>query len=227
MTAYMWNSWEKAKIIEAQWCANAIWWELKNYVYNALTSKNLKTGDNYVSPEYYYIDLITPDADVSTCNKYLAESNNFFCDKIKLWYHTWTISNLGEERQKIQTYKTINADNTCHIWKSDIRFYWSWLWGGDFRYIRMNKWFTPKEVNEKKVFFIKDHADDDIENTKILMWDIIVVLCYNKECTTWKHIGKFHIDARSQTIEFQKCKFYKEEEPTRCKTREWETDDEV
>ena len=232
MTAYMWNSWERAKIIEAQWCANAIWWELKNYVYNALTSKNLKSGDNYVSPEYYFISLINS---TSPDTKPWCKNENEYCYDIALSYAFEKEPNPVIQRKKNIQYKIINNKNICHKEKIKLRYIFTW-WGpiaeaSYIYHIFMNKWFTPRKVNEKKVFFMPKwnywYENGLFEETRLLTWDIIAMLCYNKGCDSWKDIGRFHIDARSQTIEFQKCKFYKEEEPTRCKTREWETDDEV
>ena len=217
MTAYMWNSWERAKIIEAQWCASAIWWELKNYVYNALTSKILKTGDNYISPDYYYIDFIDEPA-VLWCNDPQK------CEKIGLWYSTGNLSSDADANDNlIKFYKEVSPKKTCHNWKLDIKFHRTW----GVTYMIMNKWFTQKNINNTKVFYIQESLDANNDAYKKLTWDIIVLLCNNKNCETHKEIWRYYIDARSQTIEFQKCKFYNEDDPNICKTREDEQDDET
>ena len=88
----------------------------------------------------------------------------------------------------------------------------------------MNKWFTPREVNAERVFFIKDNGWTTEDDTKLLTWDIIVVLCADASCectdkSCRKQIGRRHVDARSQTISFKKCRYY-EDEWNICKTRE-------
>ena len=45
-TMYLgWNG-EKRKTIEAQWCVNSIWWEINNFVFHTITSKNLKLSES-------------------------------------------------------------------------------------------------------------------------------------------------------------------------------------
>jgi len=219
MTTYMWGGWEKAKIIEAQWCANAIWWELKNYVYNALTSKSLKVNDNLISPDYYYIDLSW------NSEAFLCYNTDHFCNKIILWYSTWELETTTQgTRESIKTFQEINQNNICHNWKINLWYIWNWT---TTYYMLMNKWLTQKKINETKVFYLETNPVNHNTNFAKLTWDIIVVLCYDNECESWKHIGKRHIDGRSQTIEFKKCMFYDNEDPKLCKTWEDEQDDEI
>ena len=223
MTTYMWNSWERAKIIEAQWCASAIWWELKNYVYNALTSKILKTGDDYISPDYYFIDLRENDSFINICDN--VSTPMYYCNNIILWYSIWELNNYSSDaREEINIFKKINTNNICHNWKIKLWYFWSW---NTIQYMIMNKWFTQKNINQNKVFYLEGDVFTHSDYIKLTTWDIIVALCYDKECESRKHIGRRHIDARSRTIEFQKCKFYNEDDPTICKTREDEQDDET
>ena len=78
----------------------------------------------------------------------------------------------------------------------------------------MNKWFSPKNINDKNVFYVSGN------NSIALTWDVIVGLCLNKDCDKPKEIWKFVADARSQTISFRNCKFYDNDDQTKCKTRE-------
>lgn len=218
MTTYMWNSWERAKIIEAQWCASAMWWELKNYVYNALTSKILKTGDQYIYPDYYYIDFI--DEDFLWCNTMFGS-----CKKLGLWYSTGDLKvSASSADQSIQFYKEISPEKICNNWKLNIKFQRTW---DLVKYMIMNKWFTPKKINDTKTFYMQVGVYTNLDEYKAITWNIIILLCNNKDCETVKQIWRYYIDARSQTIEFQKCKFYNEDDPTICKTREDEQDDET
>ena len=85
----------------------------------------------------------------------------------------------------------------------------------------MNKWFTPREVKAERVFFLHDLDWDwqGEDKEKLLIWDIIVVRCPEASCKWRKQIGKRHVDARSQTISFKKCRFYADDW-NMCKTRE-------
>ena len=233
MTVYLWKSGERAKIIEAEWCANALWSTLWNYVYYTLTSRNLrvKIDDDTeitISPTYYSIELTWW---TQTSSKRCIPENIWswhFCKDIILWYSetTWFIT-----EPPFSGYQTVNVSNTCRHWKPYLWFYRSWwyhTWNID--YIRMNKWFTPKEVKAEKVFFMHDINWTSDEDSKVLIWDIIVVLCSNdtcqcpdtnKKCEPRKQIGKRQIDARSQTIDFKKCRYYFDGENSNiCKTRE-------
>ena len=229
MTIYLWKSGGKAKSIEAEWCSNALWWALGNYAYYTLTSKNLRVKINGVeeaiSPKYYYIQLTGWTTDPEhKCTPENAFSW-YLCKDITLWYATWYFSWTYDPDLNIQEYQKINVSNTCRHWKPYLWFYRSWwqhTW--DIEFIRMNKWFTPREVNAERVFFIKDNGWTTEDDTKLLTWDIIVVLCADASCectdkSCRKQIGRRHVDARSQTISFKKCRYY-EDEWNICKTRE-------
>ena len=233
MTVYLWKSGGRAKSIEAEWCSNALWWALGNYAYFTLTSRNLRVKINNVeeiiSPKYYYIQLTgwTTDPD-HRCTPENAFSWKL-CKDIILWYATWYfVSWAYDPDLNIQKYDTINVSNTCRHWKPYLWFYWSWgnyTW--DIEFIRMNKWFTPREVKAEMVFFLKDNGWTTENDTKLLTWDIIVVLCSDESCACtnewcWrKQIGKRQVDARSQTISFKKCRYYFDgENDNICKTRE-------
>lgn len=216
MTIYLWKSGGKAKAIEAEWCANALWGALGNYAYYTLTSKNLRFSDNTtVSPTYYYIQL----TGWTTDSEHRCTPQNAFswklCKDIILWYATWYFDPWYDPDLNIQEYNTINVSNTCRHWKPHLWFYRSW-WdlSWDIVFIRMNKWFTPRDVNGERVFFLKDNDWTIENNTKLLTWDIIVVLCEDESCSCtdeWcsrKQVGKRQIDARSQTISFKKCRYY-------------------
>lgn len=199
-TMYLWWSDEKRKTIEAQWCANSFWWEINNFLFYTLTSKNLKLNNGTVSPTYYIVEF-------TWWNGQYCSSGNM-CDKINLSYSTstWDTPNNVEE------YKQLTISNTCNQ-NNQLKFYWSWL---DTKYIVMNKWFSPKNINDKNVFYILEDGGN-----KNLSWDVIIWLCLNKkECETPKEIWKFVADARSQTISIRNCKFYDNDDANKCKTRE-------
>ncbi len=236
MTVYLWNSGDRAKSIEAEWCANALWWWLTNFVFYTPTSRNLRFQDRPtekpISPSYYYIQLTWWTATPWTgCIPQNALSW-YLCNEIILWYATgYFISWHYNPDQNIQEYKTLTASNTCRHGNARLWFYRSWWqfsWNID--YIRMNKWFTPREVKAERVFFLHDldwvWKGEDKE--KLLIWDIIVVRCPESSCKWRKQIGKRHVDARSQTISFKKCRYY-DDTWNICKTREdcvlYDTDD--
>lgn len=192
-TVYLGWGDEKRKVIEAQWCANTIWWEINNFIFYTITSKHLKIDDdNSIAPSYYIVQL-------TWCN-------DTWCNKIDLAYNnTW---------DSIISYKTLSASDICHQTKQPLRFYWSWDFNNSAKYVKMNKWLSPKDITEKNVFRI----NDDNGSTQ-LIWDIITAVCLNKECTNPKEFWKFRVDARSQTISRKNCKFY-DDDPTKCKERE-------
>lgn len=128
MTMYFWGSQERGKIIEAEWCATAFLWEVNSYVYNTLTSKAIKSWDQYIYPDYYYIQL--------TWNN----GWNWVYNKILLWYST-------NENNSFQLYKELTSSKVCQN-SSKIWFYSGWK-------IKMNKWFLHKTLNDK-VFQIWD-----------------------------------------------------------------------
>lgn len=234
MTVYLWKSGERAKTIEAEWCANALWWTLGNYVYYALTSKNLRvkigSTETTISPTYYLIELT---GGTQTSDKRCTPENIwswYFCQEIVLWYSetTWFVT-----EPPFSGYQTVTVSNTCRHGKPYLWFYRSWwthTWNID--YIRMNKWFTAREISAERVFFLHDNYSEGGEpkEEKLLLWDIIVVLCSNEtckcpennpNCEPRKQIGKRQVDARSQTIDFKKCRYYFDGEHSNiCKTRE-------
>lgn len=200
-TVYLGWSGEKRKVIEAQWCANTIWWEINNFLFYTLTSKNLKISDSEtISPNYYIVELTWWETN-SNC------SSSNLCKEINLSYSTW------ENPIDITPYKTLNISNTCQQNNQPLRFYRSWF---DTTYVIMNKWFSPKSISDKNVFYLKNNTNNNIS----LLWNIIVWLCINSECSNPKEIWKFVADARSQTISFRYCKFYDNDNPSKCKTRE-------
>lgn len=189
---------EKRKIIEAQWCVNTIWWEINNFLFYTLTSKNLRLSESEViSPEYYIVEFTWWDSNYC--------SNEHMCDKINLSYST------EDTPENMTIYKTLKISSTCQQTKQPIKFFRSWL---NVNYIIMNKWFSPKSITNKEVFYLS-------WNEKKLVWDIIIWLCLNSECSSPKEISKFVADARSQTISSKNCKYYDKDDPTKCKTREW------
>lgn len=195
-TVYIGGSDEKRKVIEAQWCANTIWWEINNFVFYTLTSKHLKIDDNNtISPSHYIIQLTWCD-------------DSLLCDKIDLSYDT-------DNDSTINSYKTISVSNTCHQTKQPLRFQWSWDTNEKIEYIKMNKWLSPKDINDRNVFYM--NLNDGI----LIIWDIITSVCINNnECTNPKEIWKFRVDWRSQTISRKNCKFYDDDDTTKCKERE-------
>ena len=224
MTVYLWNSGDRAKSIEAEWCANALWWVLSNYVYYTLTSRNLRVvlpdgSERADSPSYYYIQLTWWTSNSS----HRCTPENIwgwhFCNDILLLYATW----YENPESHTNLYRKATIPNTCRNGKPHLWFYrsgWAHTW--NIEYIRMNKWFTPRDVQGEKVFYIKDNNWEANESkTQLLTGNIIVVLCTDETCGWRKEIGKWQIDARAQTISFKKCRYYREgEESNLCKTRE-------
>ncbi len=233
MTVYLWNGHDRATSIEAEWCSNALWWALSNYVFYTLTSRNLriiKPGqpDETVSPTYYYVELTGGTTDSTHgCSAQNAFSW-YLCKQVILWYATGYASwDYDPDLNRLE-YETLEVSNTCRHWKPNLWFYRSWWqFSWDIEFIRMNKWFTPREVRAERVFFLKDKNWTTEDNKKPLIWDIIVVLCEDEQCSCtneWcsrKQIGKRHVDARSQTISFKKCRYYHDGTDWNiCKTRE-------
>lgn len=197
-TVYLGWSWEKRKVIEGQWCAAALWWEISNYVFYTLTSKRLRlSSTETISPNYYIIQFSWSDNGI--CSSWHE------CNKIIFSYSTW------ENPTEIKDYKTIDITNTCRQNRQYLKFYWSWT---KTEYIVMNKWFSPKSINDQEVFYLQ------WSDWRKLSWDIIVWLCLDGDkCSNPKQIWKFVADARPQTISLKNCRFY-DDDPTKCKERE-------
>ena len=79
----------------------------------------------------------------------------------------------------------------------------------------MNKWFSPKSNINTKTFYMKEAGGNNPS-----VWDIIIALCTDNSCTSTKDISKFSVDWRTQIISVNNCKFYQDDNPTKCKTRE-------
>lgn len=221
MTVYMWWYNERTKIIEAQWCAATLWWEMDNYVFYALTSKKLKIGDELISPSSYHIYLTwwrTPGS--INCYNYTWDARNpnrwDFCDEIVLSYYTWWDS--ANTMAATNTYKILNPWANCrqNNWTKLIYYRWD-----SIKLISMNKWFSPSNYNDKNPFRL-NHVWD---HSNILYWEIIIVACisWDDDCTWRKEVAKRIIDARSQSISLKNCKFYNETNPSLCET--WEDED--
>lgn len=204
MTIYLDWTGERTKIIEAEWCLNSFWWVINNYLYYTLTSKNIKVWSDEISPKYYTIMLSWSN----NCN----DSGNL-CDKILLWYITGD-NNISNN----QVYQTYNVWNTCNQSKVKLWFYrWSWNGTENNNYVSMNKWFLPLNTTDLP-FQINLKINTEWERS--LLWYIIVVLCIDKNCTSQRQIWRRRVDARSQTVPYEKCKFYDDNQLNICKTRE-------
>lgn len=217
LTVYIWWLWERARIIETQWCAISFWWEMNNYVFNALTSKNLKLSDGTtVSPNYYIIALGSDGDPIDGhCSKTNYEQNWGYCNELRFWYG---IDDPGPE----QEYKIITIWNTCRQNQANMWLYRIGWTSWDVKYISMNKWFAPRSINERKVFYLQHSGGNGLSEdaNKLTEGDIMVLLCSSSNNCSWgKEVGKFHVDARTQTITFQKCRFYNEDLIT-CEARE-------
>lgn len=209
-TIYLEWSDDKRRIIEAQWCAATIWWWINNYIYYALTSKSLRLeSNNVVSPNFYYIKLNWWNSTDLNCNK----DNNNLCDRLQFLYSTWNESSKS-------LYKTYSFSDTCNLSPSTkLRLYRD-ISSSDVPFIRMNKWFTPVNLNDSNIFYINKWNN-------ILTWDIMIVLCLDNDCKMLKQFGKREIDWRTQTIALRNCAFYENDyveaggiKTMKCKTRE-------
>ena len=215
VTVYLWWLWERAKIIETQWCAISFWWEMNNYVFNALTSKNLKLSDGtIVSPEQYYIKLGW-DIAVRYCSKENFKSDWTVCNRLIFSFkEPWALVK--------KQYKTVTIGNTCRQNQANMWLYRIGWTSWDIEGIYMNKWFAPRSINERKVFYLQHNTGNNLseEENKLSQGDIMVLLCPSSNSCSWgKEVGRFHVDARTQTITFQKCRFYKDDLIS-CEARE-------
>ena len=207
MTVYIGWSLEKTKIIEAQWCAASLWWEINNYLYYTLTSKTLKINNTTtVSPNFYHIWLTWH----SDCRGTSATQNGNFCNGIVFGYSNTNSNPIF--------YETHNVWNTCRQAQPKLWFYRSWGTATNhIKYLTMNKWFSPLNINEMRVFYLQWSQSQDSKET---LWNIVIVLCSDDDCTTRKQVWKRDVDWRSQTISLKKCKFYDDTDPNKCKERE-------
>jgi prepilin-type N-terminal cleavage/methylation domain-containing protein len=192
-TIYLQWSDETRKVIEAQWCATTIWWYINNFIFYSLTSRNLRiSASNIISPDIYAIKL-------ADCN------SNDLCDSIEFY---------GDEEK----YQTINIYDTCHTSQNNLRIRRGWDEGekpSNDSIIKINKWFSPKKLSEKNIFYI----DDNWATPPPLIWEIIMVLCLDKNCSVTKDVTERVVDWRTQTISLRNCAYYNENRT--CKTREW------
>ncbi len=210
MTMYLGNQWQRARIIQAEWCANTFNWQINNQVFNALTSKILNSWNTTYSPDLY---LITLTGWNSSWSKNCTSDNDWvFCDTLVFRY-----ANLSWINDIIISgaFDSEITNKECHIWEVALQFYRSG--SNDIEYVRMNKWFWPIIWTEAKVFWI--HKKWQNINNDLLNWDIIINACFDRKCEWMKQIWKRSIDGRSQTIWFKKCKLYIDTEDI-CEERE-------
>lgn len=195
-TVYLGWTTEKRKIIEAQWCANTILWEMNNFAFYALTSKNLRDGSNTISPNFY---RIASDGDST----------------IKLGY------SLGED-DNMTEFKSLNVSNTCRWNSSILKFERNW-WNNDtISGLKMNKWFNPVSLNDNRVFYLKWSGSNKYLTWDIL---ISLCLDHKCEKESRKEFAKRSFDGRTQTISLKSCAFYKDydknnDDYIKCKTRD-------
>ena len=248
-TVYLWWSGDKRKIIEAQWCAATIWWELNNFIFYALTSKELNS--TIWAPDYYRIWLNGWTSNSQQWTHFINSSQLSFndctrecnygngciesrekpilCEKINLNYKK-------DKNSNEETYKELSAPNTCKQYNTKIRFMRkvdgereSSAQGqghgrpSNIAYININKWFTQWWINDTRVFYMQNA---DTWKTPLL-WSIFILVCLDNDCKTTKEIWKYDIDWRTQTISLNKCAFYKDDAPdttkneaNECQTRE-------
>lgn len=204
-TIYLQWSDETRKVIEAQWCATTMWWLINNYIFYSLTSKNLRYGSEPESPDLYAIKLTDCDP-------------NQLCESLKFFDYIYN-SNNGKYEEWVYS-KTYKISETCHTSQENIKLKRVWL--NNSSEIKMNKWFSPKSISNKNIFYIQDW-----ESTPELLWEIIMNLCLDKNCNTTKEVSERVVDGRTQTIYLRNCDFYNEDRT--CKTREgckkFKTDD--
>lgn len=205
-TIYLQWSDETRKVIEAQWCATTIWWYINNFIFYSLTSRNLRTSANVDSPDIYAIKL--DDCD----------NNTNLCDSIEFFGYKYDeeSSNYGEISPHYQKYRIYD---TCHTSQNNLKVFRSWWLNNEVKLsndsiIKMNKWFSPQKQWEKNIFYI----DDNWATPPPLLWEIIMVLCLDKNCSSKKEISERVVDWRTQTISLRNCAYYKEDRT--CKTRE-------
>lgn len=204
ITVYLWGTDDRRAVIEAQGCASTIWGRINNYVFFALTSKNLKLENEWitVSPTIYTIQLSGWNStDIKPCNAINASGDNILCDKLIFWFSTWW--DLG-------LYKEITVRNSCRQNQPHLWFFWSGENNNTIKKVVMNKWFTTINLNNSNTFYLDGGS---------LVGDIIIALCNNDECYPRKEISKRVIDWRSQTISQYNCGFY-DDEWFKCKDRE-------
>jgi prepilin-type N-terminal cleavage/methylation domain-containing protein len=217
MTVYIWWSGEKTKIIEAEWCANSLWWVMDNYLYYALTSRTLSGENDTIYSYYIQLSWWTLTSNKNCITSEFTWSNPIFCNEIVLGYHTWNSDLTIGDSPAVYQERTIW--DVCRQNKSNLWFYRSWL-EGNVSYLKMNKWFAQTNIADRNVFYIVDDNTDNNERERSLLWEIIIVMCSDDNCTWRKQIAKWVVDSRSQTISLIKCKYYDENDLRMCKI--WE-----
>lgn len=204
---------EKRKVIEAQWCATTMVWWINNYIFYALTSKNLKieSVEQPVSPNFYFIKLNWLNSDGWKCTAKADWKYEKFCDSLEFQYSIWDTPDDPKWR-----YKTYSISDTCNISPStELRLARSGanlVWNNS-PFIVMNKWFSPINLHDPNIFYIKNW------NTNSLKWNIIMILCVDSSCSMKKEVSKREIDWRTQTVALANCAYY-EDDNLKCKTRE-------
>lgn len=198
-TIYLQWSDETRKVIEAQWCATTIWWYINNFIFYSLTSRNLRTSADIVSPDIYAIKL-------DGC------SSNNLCDSLEFFDYTYNKETASYDDRKYS--KIYNIYDTCHTSQDNLKVHRAnWERSND-SVIKMNKWFSPTKIADKNIFYI-----DNWDTPSPLMWEIIMVICLDKNCSVTKDVTKRVVDWRTQTISLRNCAYYNEDRT--CKTREW------
>ena len=176
-------------------CSKAAQEEDSTVLLSCSAPEFLPPGDKValISPSYYIIQL-------TWC------SESWYCDKIDLLYDKWDWTN--------NLYRTVSISTSCQQSKQPLLFYWSWN-DNTIKRIKMNKWFSPKDISDKNVFYIEKSWTPGIA----LLWNILTSTCFDNSCKSTKEIWKFLVDARSQTVSRKNCKFY-DDDLTKCKERE-------
>lgn len=186
---YDYNS--KTQRYKAETCMNNLNGELQWFMRAAFTSKQLRVGNTEVFPNYYNIEFRVWEGE----------------NKIRFLYSTGAIKSIGTE------YKSISLNDYCKqkevslLLTGVIPPLW---WDSGKMLIIMNKGFRQVEPQEITTFSIDTTVG-------AFTGSVQFNICVENSCT--KELGRWIIDARSQTISPITCRFYSETNSNLCEVR--------
>lgn len=218
-TIYLWWMSEKAKLIEAESCAYSLNWELTSFTFDVLTSKKLKINWNLETPRAYRVSLNWWNTTETLPECYTSNTWKF-CDKIKLWIFTWTISWASTE------YKTLTQKEKCKTLSNGTTILFARSWD-IYKVISMNKWLSEIkriewDLPNNKPMSVNSFNSPNLENINNVdtYWIINIYMCQNWFCENPKNFARRIIDSRSQTIELNRCRYFSWDNPLACEERE-------
>lgn len=157
-------------------CINNLYGEASNYLYSAITSKAITSGDTKIHPDTYYIEFDTS-----------ADTN-----AIRFTYKTGSETHLRKDLSFTGISGDMPSNYNCTTNAYNIILSWA-----SFR-TQINKWLT-EDANLQSMSLSGRGIDRNTFSSEVRF-----LLTYPGS-TWYRELGKFIVDTRTQSIKSKMC----------------------